>query len=213
MWQKVSKSFGQVAQEYDAWYQENPIFASEIETLRNLGPPKQPALEIGVGTGAFAVALGFDYGLDPSLEMLSLAREKGIKAVCGIAERQPFKDKSFNACGMFFTLCFLEDPKKALSECYRVLKPNGNLYLGVIPKDSPWGVYYEEKARQGHPLYRYARFLAGEELPSLLDEAGFRLKAGYSSLFISPKASPKKESPKEGLLTQAGFWAILAEKL
>ncbi len=213
MWREISRAFGEVARDYEAWYQGNPLFASELRALLALGPIPSPSLEIGVGTGVFAKALGFTHGLDPSLDMLLLARQKGLLCVCGVGERLPFKDEIFEACGMFFTLCFLSRPEEALEECYRVLKPEGKLFLGFVPRESPWGQYYEEKKRAGHKLYRFARFREGQEVLNLLKEKGFRLVKGSSTLFQPPGLKrPLREEPREGFFAEAGFWALVAIK-
>ncbi|OAG27080.1 class I SAM-dependent methyltransferase [Thermodesulfatator autotrophicus] len=213
MWREASKSFGKVAKDYDLWYKDNPLFLAELEALKLLGPPEYPSLEIGVGTGAFARALGFDFGLDPSLEMLFLAKEKGIKVVAGIAEALPFKTGSIASCGLFFTFCFLSEPEKAIRECYRILKEKGKVYLGFVPGESPLAEFYREKARKGHPLYKFAKFRKGSEVLNLFEKHGFFKIKGFSTLIDYPSKEPKIEAPLEGLAPQAGFWAILFEKL
>ncbi|AEH46043.1 Methyltransferase type 11 [Thermodesulfatator indicus DSM 15286] len=212
MWRKISQSFGQVAQEYDQWYEKNPLFCSELEALKLLGKPAYPSLEIGVGTGAFAKALGFNFGLDPSLEMLSKAQEKGIKVVAGLAEALPFKSESIASCGLFFTFCFLAEPEKALRECYRILQPKGKLFLGFVPAESPLGKFYQEKAQAGHPLYKFARFRRGDEVLNLFERHGFSFLKGFSTLFNFPSIKPSHEKPHKGLDNKAGFWAVLFEK-
>ncbi len=212
MWRKLKNIFGEIAQEYDAWYDQNPLFLSEIKALRALGEVPSPGLEIGVGTGVFAKALGFKYGLDPSPEMLSLAQKKGIFCICGVGEKAPFKDHIFKACGLFFTLCFVSDPRKVIRECRRILTSGGLLFLGFIPQESPWGKFYEEKARRGHRIYRWAHFRKGEEILLLLKRERFSILKGYSSLFQPPSTQPYEEEPQEGLWPEAGFWAVLAIK-
>lgn len=209
MWREVSAAFAACAQEYEAWYQGNPLFEAELAALKALGPVPKPSLEIGVGPGVFAEALGFSHGLDPSLEMLRRARKRGIKVVAGVGEDLPFKDGSFSACGLFFTLCFVEDPLRVLAEARRVLKREGLLYLGVVPADSPWGEFYQAKKRAGHRLYRLANFLTQEKVLSLAQGLGLKLERAFSSLFQSPLGSPTFEAPQEGIGEGAGFLALL----
>ncbi len=213
MWKEISRAFGEVASAYDAWYEGNPLFLSELKALNALGPVPKPALEIGVGTGVFAEALGFTHGIDPSLEMLSLARQRGVHVVCGVGERLPFKTGSFEAVGLFFTFCFLTDPEAVLREASRSLKPAGKLFLGFVPAESPWGHYYQEKKKNGHRLYRFMRLRKGKEVLRLLEKEGFRIVRGYSTLFQPPAFEPYfEEEPKRGFSPKAGFWALLAEK-
>ena len=62
--------FDSHASEYDAWYDTDAgktIFAMEVDCLKPLlySYPR-PYLEIGVGSGRFARALGIEYGVEPA---------------------------------------------------------------------------------------------------------------------------------------------------
>ena len=165
MWRKVSEAFGKIAREYDSWYEKNVLFISELKALKALGEVPAPSLEIGVGTGVFAKALGFTYGLDPSLSML-LACQKHIFGVCGLGEEMPFKNKSFKACGLFFTLCFLSDPEKVLEECRRVLKPKGLFCWVSSPKNHP-GAFIIRKKQSADTLFTAWLVLEKEKRSSI----------------------------------------------
>ncbi len=202
---RVVQAFSKVAEEYDRWYEGNPLFLSEVEAVKSIGPVLYPSLEVGVGTGRFAAALGIDFGLDPTLSMLSLAYQKGVKVVCGTAEALPFKSQVFRGVYFLFTFCFLEDQKKALEEARRVLSPQGLLILGLINRDSPWGAFYLRKREEGHPLYSLAWFLTPEEARDLAEERGFVFEEAVSTLFRSPEEPPQEEPPRKGLWPEAGF--------
>lgn len=208
----VVRAFSQIAREYDRWYEKNPLFESEVLAIKALGALPSPRLEIGVGSGNFSQALQIDFGLDPSFEMLRLAREKGVKVVCALAEALPWRKGSLGSVLFLFTFCFLARPQKALSEAWNALKPYGNLVLGIINRASPWGAFYQEKAQKGHPLYRYARFFTAKEVCTLAQAQGFALKKAFSTLFVSPSATPTVEKPREGLFKEAGFQVLLFEK-
>jgi SAM-dependent methyltransferase len=62
------------------------------------------------------------------------ARRKGINAqyVVGIGESIPFEDERFDAILSFETFEHVQDLAKVMSECYRVLKPEGRLFV-VFP--------------------------------------------------------------------------------
>ena len=45
------------------------------------------------------------------------------------AKELPFDNESFDTVLVTFTLCSVQDPARALSETYRVLKPGGALLL------------------------------------------------------------------------------------
>ncbi len=67
--------------------------------------------------------IGVDYyGLDPI--------DKGIEKVrVGFAEEMPFPDDFFDIVYIISTFDHFENPKKAIDECYRVLKESGHLVL------------------------------------------------------------------------------------
>ena len=85
----VYSPFDDMAAEYDSWFDKdgNLLFYIEVKAFKILlsSLPK-PWLEIGVGSGRFAQALGIEAGIDPSLELIRMARNRGIKAVQGRGE-------------------------------------------------------------------------------------------------------------------------------
>jgi len=89
--------FDDLASAYDAWFDEEgkPVFAIEVlafhEVLSSL--PK-PWLEVGVGSGRFAQALGIETGVDPSIKLLEMARERGITGFLGRGRSRSFLMRS-----------------------------------------------------------------------------------------------------------------------
>lgn len=95
-------------------------------------------LDVGAGTGflsEIALKLGCEvYALDISESMLKIAEEKfkkfkGFTSMVGDAENLPFKNEYFDLVMSRFVLWTLPNPSKMLSECLRVLKPNGYFLL------------------------------------------------------------------------------------
>ncbi len=165
--------FNQRADEYDTWFEDNPlILEAEIEAVRQVTPSFSRALEVGVGTGRFAQALGVKLGLEPSRAMAAYARDRGIEVVEGYAEALPFDDGAFDAVFMITVDCYLEELAPALHECRRVLSEKGNLVMGHVDIDAPLGAVYEE-ARDEDPFYRDAYFRGTNEVLDQLDRAGF----------------------------------------
>lgn len=178
--------FERRAADYDRWY-DTPeggcAFAAEVEALRAVaGIISGRWLEVGVGTGRFAAGLGIGEGIDPSPRMLALALRRGIGCVTGAAEKLPFPSDTFDGILLALTLCFVDDPGKALAECRRVLHKRGRLLVGIIPADGPWGAHYLRMAEQGHPVYSVARFILSGDIVPLVESAGFRLLKSASTL-------------------------------
>lgn len=207
--------FEERAAAYDAWY-DTPsgaaLFATELDALRPLftGLPR-PWLEVGVGTGRFAAALGVDVGLDPALGALALARDRGGAVVAGTGEAPPFANASFGAVLFVVTLCFVSDPRAVLGEARRILAPGGGVVLGIVPAESPWGLRYQQLAASGHPYYRHAHFFTRDDLGTALRAAGFTPARVRSTLLWGPEMEPPSERiVREGWDSQAGFAAVLA---
>ena len=106
--------FNAQADGYDAWYDTElgkSIFTMEVDCLKPLlHRHKRPYLEIGVGSGQFAQALGVEYGVDPSLALLSKAQYRGIRTLKNTGEKLPFVDELIGRVLIALTLCFVDDP-------------------------------------------------------------------------------------------------------
>lgn len=174
-----------------AWY--DLLASSEKKYIQQglimLDPqPGELILEIGFGTGyaqmqiAESVESGFSIGLDLSLKMAAIAQSKlerikaGTRAglVCSDSLPIPLPANCLNAIFSSFTLELFDTPliPDLLSECQRVLKPQGRLVAVSLSKDKPlpWmGRLYETLHN------RYPRLLDCRPIPlkNLLEDHGF----------------------------------------
>jgi SAM-dependent methyltransferase len=207
--------FDELASDYDAWFDEagKPVFAIEVSAFHEVLPslPK-PWLEIGVGSGRFARALGIETGGDPSIRLLELARQRGISGFLGRGEQAPFGDESFGTVFLIVTLCFVDSPLDVLREASRILVPNGKIVLGLVLKESPWGKFYQRQKEQGHRFYRYATFYSYKEVAKLLKQSGFSIEQVISTLFQTPGKVNRMELPQRGYSSSAGFTVVVAKK-
>jgi len=209
-------AFNSLAADYDAWFEGEGklIFAIEVRALEEILPslPK-PWLEVGVGSGRFAQALGIESGIDPSIKLLEIATSRGVSAFLSTGERMPFGEGALGTVFLIVTLCFLDSPLDVLQETHRILAPEGELVLALVLKESPWGKFYQRKKGKGHRFYRYATFYRYEEVISLLARAGFAPKRIVSTLFQQPGKVEHREEPKRGYFPEAGFTVIVAGKI
>jgi len=205
-----SAPFERMAAQYDSWFESDKgsrIFQVEAECLRQLMiEMPRPCLEVGVGTGRFASALDIDVGIDPSPAVLRYASDRGISTRTGKAEELPFKNKEFGAVLLVVTICFLNEPLRALKECRRILRNDGYLIIGLVPKDSAWGKIYAKKGAEGHPFYSSARFYTAHQIIKKAEQSGFDLNRATSCLFERPNQRVSRyRRPREGLVKNAGF--------
>jgi SAM-dependent methyltransferase len=212
---KSHSPFDALALEYDAWFdgEGSIIFSNEVQAFKKLLPSlPRPWLEIGVGSGRFARALGIETGIDPSGKLVEIARSRGIDAFPGRGEERVFQAGSFGAVFLIVTLCFLDAPLDVLKEVSRILVPGGKLVLGLILRESPWGRLYQQKKEEGHHIYKYARFYSHDEVFQLIFKAGFLGERMVSTLMQKPGDPRRVEEPREGYYPDAGFVIIVGGK-
>ncbi|NQT74499.1 MAG: class I SAM-dependent methyltransferase [Chloroflexi bacterium] len=207
--------FDDLAPEYDAWFdgEGSFVFSIEVHAFKSLLPtlPK-PWLEIGVGSGRFAQALGIETGIDPSIKLIEMARQRGIAASLGRGEQPLFGEESFGTAFLIVSFCFLDSPPDVLNEANRILKPGGKIVLGLVLRESSWGKFYQQKKKEGHRFYKYATFYSCDEVVRLLVKAGFLIEKIVSTLFQRPGEVRHMEEPREGYFPDAGFTIIVGVK-
>lgn len=196
---------------YDGWYVRNAVTAeNEVRAVaRALSGVHRPWVEVGVGTGYFAWRLGVEYGVDPAVNALVLARSRGVEVVAGVGEALPFRDSVFGGVLLVVTLCFVDDPAAVMREVARVLKSGGYAVACVVPKESEWGRYYEG-LRDASPFYSMARFFTIAEIENLALAAGLEPVGWISTLTYGPLDEPRYEEPFEGV--GGGFSCLRARK-
>jgi len=195
---------------YEGWFEKNHLaYESQLEAVRSV-LPQGKGIEIGVGTGRFAVPLGIKLGIEPSQFMREVAREKGIEVICGVAEELPLPDAIFDFVLMVTVICFFDDVPKTFSEAHRILKPGGSLIIAFIDRDTPTGKIYDAN-KHDSAFYQEATIYSASEVKSLLEEAGFTLTRFIQTIFKDPRELTELEPVKEGS-GEGVFCIVKAEK-
>jgi len=165
--------FEEYTQKYEKWFDTNRFaYESELEAVRIMLPKQGKGVEIGVGSGKFAVPLEVKFGLDPSPKMRALAEKRGIEVKEGIAEKLPYKTEMFDYALMVTTLCFLDDIHIAFKEIHRILNSGGFFINGFIDKESELGKFYQ-KHKQESDFYKVAKFYSVDEVVGVLKKENF----------------------------------------
>ncbi len=147
-------------------------------------------LEIGIGSGLnfpfYPPAVERIIGLDPSRTLLRRAggRSSGlsqpIHLIQGSAEAIPLRSETVDTVVMTWVLCGIPEPRRALGEMRRVLRPTGQLLFvehGLAPEP--------QVARWQHrldPLWTRVSCHLDRPMDALIAEAGFAisdLTTGY----------------------------------
>jgi ubiquinone/menaquinone biosynthesis C-methylase UbiE len=131
-------------------------------------------------------------GVDTSEKMLKYARQKleeygfqGVEFKQGAAESLPLEDNSYSIITCFNSLHDFKDPKKALSEVYRVLEKNG---IFIVKDKNPsypkWKmkIYFYflrfqlGKERAKHYYQSSHHWISPEQMENWMKELNFQVK-------------------------------------
>jgi ubiquinone/menaquinone biosynthesis C-methylase UbiE len=200
------------AREYDDWFEDHRLcYESEVRALKTLAGPHRRGLEVGVGTGRFAVPLGITVGIEPAGAMAAQARARGIQVIQGVAEALPVTRASFDLVAVITALCFFRDPILALTEATRVLTSPGQILIGMIDRDSPLGRLYEAN-RLKSKFYRDARFYGVGQVLAWLRDLGYRDEHVCQTIFRGLAEITSLEPVQAGF-GAGGFVVISARKV
>jgi ubiquinone/menaquinone biosynthesis C-methylase UbiE len=149
-------------------------------SISQLGQPAR-LLDVGCGTGRFAVLAAERtgarvWGIDPSLGMLAQARSRpGARRVGwkqATAEQLPFRNSWFDAVHVQLVLHLVDDRRRAIGECARVLRPAGRLVLVTFELDH-FDRFYLNRYFPSIPKIDRARFPDPDQLVAELLDLGY----------------------------------------
>lgn len=144
-------------------------------------------LEIGIGSGLNlpfydAERVERVYGLDPSAEMTRMAARAGTQVPLDLellnvgSEDIPLDSNSIDTVVTTYTLCTIPDPRPALREMARVLKPGGRLLFcehGLAP-DATVRRWQDRVDPIWHRIGGGCHL--NRDIPALLVEGGFEIE-------------------------------------
>ena len=126
----------------------------EAELITEAFSDCEKTLSVGCGIGSIGERIkGKDiFYLDSSPQML-LEAEKRVKGplVLASAEMMPFKSCSFDCTYSVTALEFMENPKKAVRETARVLKPDGKVLVMML---NPSSKYFKSHVKRKGSYFR-----------------------------------------------------------
>jgi ubiquinone/menaquinone biosynthesis C-methylase UbiE len=170
---KKETTFDQNTLDYDRWFEKHPwVYQSEILAIQQALPKDKSGIEIGVGTGRFAEPLHIKFGVEPSANMAKMAKKRGVHIYSAYSENLPVENESFDFALIVTTVCFISDLPKAFSEVHRILRPQGEIIVAIIDKNSTLGKKYQA-GQSSSKFYKDAHFHSTEEITELLKQAGF----------------------------------------
>lgn len=161
----------------DWWVEGTRMFASRLRS-------GQTVLDVGCGSGiksAYLADKGFEVvGIDISERMIKIARREYPYVAFRVHDMRHASRLGCTFDAVFAQASLLHIPKfdvkRVLLDWWKVLQPNGVLYVAV--KGIHAGRPAEETRREDDYGYAYDRFFSyfsPEELGTLLEWAGFRI--------------------------------------
>ena len=175
----------------------NPNFfrirANVIKKLINQYKPKN-VLEVGCGTGIFLDHFHESFeravGIDNCKPMLEFAekhhKRNNIRYIFSIDNHLPFKDNQFDMVLSMGVIEYVENQKKHIEECMRVIRKGGVLFL-TTPTKSMTGIYGAVR-KIGLAAERYwtiSRYLSFDELHTLVRKNRAKI-IEHNILFFNP---------------------------
>jgi ubiquinone/menaquinone biosynthesis C-methylase UbiE len=135
-------------------------------------------LDVGCGTGRLAAALhdrgSRAWGVDPSAEMVEVAKKRGVNAKVARAEQLPFKEGWFERAVLWLTVHLLARPR-AFAELRRVLAADGRVVIATFDPS------------------HFDRFWLNEIFPSLerIDRDRFPTEEGLTQELLTAGFEPR----------------------
>ena len=146
-------------------------------------------LDIGCGNGRLIVGLleaGWQISgveLDPIAA--KVARSIGIDVTQGTIESLKEESDKYDAITLSHVIEHVHDPRKLLQDVYRLLKPNGVVYIETPNIDSHWAKLFRENWR-GLESPRHLILFTPRSLIDLL------LTTGFSNIKTERRVDPQK---------------------
>jgi ubiquinone/menaquinone biosynthesis C-methylase UbiE len=168
----------------------------ELTVLQALIKPGDSVLDVGCGPGSVTIpakiragANGQASGIDPSPEMIAVARRKAaskglaIDFRVGVIEALPYPDSSFDVVTSSLMIHHLPGDlkKKGLDEIYRVLKPGGRLLIADFMRQNPSLLSHLFYALSMHRGLKFGI----EDLPDLLETTRYSQSMVLKKRFLS----------------------------
>jgi 2-polyprenyl-3-methyl-5-hydroxy-6-metoxy-1,4-benzoquinol methylase len=215
---------GDIANTYQAV--EDPLYVEEREGRvltfehhlkpleRIAGPPGgRPLLDVGCYTGVFveiAAHHGWDaWGVEPSRWAVEQAQARGLHVVQGTLDTAELLEAFFDVVTLWDVIEHLTDPRGALRQTHRLLKPGGLLVVHTIDIESPFARLMG--ARWPWLMEMHIYYFSRRTLRAMLEGCGFRvlsdrpqgryLRLGYLMNRIGALI-PHVGRPAEGLVTR-----------
>ncbi|WP_420642555.1 class I SAM-dependent methyltransferase [Candidatus Leptofilum sp.] len=184
---KTRETYRKIAADYALAWQKRGSLDADLQKFMALLPEDATVLDVGCGPGMDTAVLQTHHlnaiGLDYSHEMMRAGRDnQGYKVPFAQADmRQLPIGQQIDGIWASASMLHLnrDDLLPTLQQFWRVLKPNGVLYLSVKLGD---GEKWVPTTKYGHTFPRFFTFWQPETMDRLLETAAFHIIDGWEEL-------------------------------
>lgn len=170
---KAEKAFARIVE--IALGSDDPIV--EQIPIPSPGSPGRRCLDIGSGPGVISAALSRSGWVTVAMDFDSRTRtnasDRASEFVLGMADRLPFRDRSFDLVVVSHLLEHVYRPVDFLEGVRRVLAPGGSLLVAVPNLDSMMARLFGPYLLSGYSVPRHLVHFTPSSLHRTLESAGF----------------------------------------
>lgn len=156
------------------------FLAKSNARLRHLTPPPAEGgrlLDVGFGNGSFlkiAEEMGWSAeGIDFDVKAVEVARARGLNVSCASTVELSARHENYDVITLSHVIEHVHDPIALLHDLYRLLKPDGRLWLET-PNIGSLGVARFQKHWRGLEVPRHLVLFNPASLRTSLVHAGFK---------------------------------------
>lgn len=154
----------------------------DLHRLLGSLPARPRLLDIGCSSGALlsvATEVGFSVtGVEIASNAVETARLAGFEVFCGYLHEANFPHSMFDVITCFELVEHLDDPIGLLTECRRIMKPDGIVTINTPNADS-WTARFMRERWDGFSLISmggHISFFSPRSLSRLAEQCGFRIE-------------------------------------
>lgn len=189
--QKVAAAFSRAAASYNSHARLQRIALTKcVGLLADRLPAESRVLDVGCGTGVLGQLVPRDHwnltGIDMARDMCrQAAREMSV--VNARVESLPFSGAAFHGAICSLVLQWVNEPRRALREMARVVKPGGYCGLAVLGPGTLWELKQAFAILDSHPHVN--EFVSERQLDAMLAAEGFTIAVAQTERIALEYAS------------------------
>jgi SAM-dependent methyltransferase len=167
--------------------------------------PQGKLMDLGCGLGYFLDGTIKDnsfnaIGVDVSQEAIDFVKNKFGYNVFNESELDTFEPEYFDVITQWHVLEHVHLLNERMQQLYRLLKPNGTLFIAV-PNSNSWDAKHYQEFWDGYDVPRHLYHFNQQSFSMLMQKHGFMVKQTKPMIFDAPYISMRSEVHKGNKLS------------